>query len=300
MKLIKIIFIISTIAYITFFLCKKDNPSIEVEKTIKNWIGKKIVFPQKVDCISMNNEITCIPLDLTPYKILVYTDSTGCTSCKLQLYKWNVFIEEARNEMLDLVNFQFYFQPKNIEEMQLLFRRDSFKYPSHIDTDNQLNKLNDLPIDNRFQTFLLDKDNKVVFIGNPTDSPQVWNLYKKIIKRKKGTIISNTEVKSLITSLKIEKQTLDLKELKINKTTISKFSLKNTGNNPLIITNVSIACGCAVPKWAKQPILPNETTEIVVQVTPNSEGYFRKTIIVSCNIKEQKTKLIIKGVVKNS
>lgn len=79
----------------------------------------------------------------------------------------------------------------------------------------------------------------------------------------------------------------------------TKFNIKNTGNNPLIITNVSTTCGCTVPKWSKQPILPNRTTEIVVEITPSNIGFFRKTITVNSNIKKQKTILIIEGIVEN-
>ena len=39
--------------------------------------------------------------------------------------------------------------------------------PVCIDIDDQLNKLNKFPADITFQTFLLDKDNKVAVLGNP-------------------------------------------------------------------------------------------------------------------------------------
>lgn len=155
---------------------------MEIERVVKEWIGKEIIFPQEVTCISMNKDTTCISPNSTPYKILVYIDSIGCTSCKLHLYKWNTLIDEVKNEMQDLVNFQFYVHPKNIQDIQTLLLRDSFKYPSHLDTTNQLDKLNNLPKNSRFQTFLLDKDNKVIVIGNPVNNLQIWSLYKQIIK----------------------------------------------------------------------------------------------------------------------
>ena len=43
---------------------------------------------------------------------------------------------------------------------------------------NQLDKLNTFPKDSRYQTFLLDKYNKVVCIGNPTENPQI-DVYKR-------------------------------------------------------------------------------------------------------------------------
>ena len=177
-KLFKILFI-SILFYTGFSACKKNVTLAEAEKTVTEWTGKQIVFPPDVPCISLTKDTTCISPNSTPYKILVYTDSTGCTTCKLHLYKWNTLIEEVAKEVLGLVNFQFYFQPKDLDELKILFRRDNFIYPSYIDVDSELNRLNSLPANDKFQTFLLDEDNKVVSIGNPANNPQIWELYKK-------------------------------------------------------------------------------------------------------------------------
>lgn len=49
------------------------------------------------------------------------------------------------------------------------------------------------------------------------------------------------------------------------------FTFKNTGNEPLIITNVQVSCGCTTPKgWPRDPIPPGQTGEITVSF--NSTG----------------------------
>ena len=68
-----------------------------------------------------------------------------------------------------------------------------------MDICNQLDKLNTFPKDSRYQTFLLDKYNKVVCIGNPTENPQIWSLYKQIInenKRVEKTVVNGNLVYS--------------------------------------------------------------------------------------------------------
>jgi hypothetical protein len=43
------------------------------------------------------------------------------------------------------------------------------------------------------------------------------------------------------------------------------FRFTNTGNQPLIITNVTTQCGCTTPKgWPRDPVLPGEKGEITV------------------------------------
>lgn len=294
----RIIYIITSVYCILFCSCKTDNNSMEIEKIVKEWTGKEIIFPQNISCISMNKDTTCVSPNSTPYKILVYTDSIGCMSCKLKLYKWNALIDEVKNEMQSLVNFQFYLHPKDVENVQFLLRRDAFKYPAYLDVTNQLDKINNLPKNEEFQTFLLDKNNIVVAIGNPVNNFRIWDLYKQIIKGNKHINLSDSQDTPL-TSLQIEKQTIELKDLVVNKACFAKFNIKNIGYNPLIISNVNTTCGCTVPQWSKQPVLPNDTTTITVKVTPNNEGFFRKTITVNCNVKKQKIILIVNGIAKS-
>lgn len=53
------------------------------------------------------------------------------------------------------------------------------------------------------------------------------------------------------------------------------FKFKNTGNEPLIITNVEVTCGCTTPKgWARDPIAAGQSGEITVAF--NSLGKFGK------------------------
>jgi hypothetical protein len=61
------------------------------------------------------------------------------------------------------------------------------------------------------------------------------------------------------------------------------FSFTNKGDAPLVITKVTAACGCTVPSYPKEPILPGETGQIKVQYNTKKTGVFTKTITVSTN-----------------
>lgn len=43
------------------------------------------------------------------------------------------------------------------------------------------------------------------------------------------------------------------------------FKFTNSGKSELIITSAKGSCGCTVPEWPKQPIMPGETGEIKVK-----------------------------------
>lgn len=60
------------------------------------------------------------------------------------------------------------------------------------------------------------------------------------------------------------------------------FVVKNTGDKPLIISNVKPSCGCTTPEWSKEPILPGKTGQIKVHYN-TTPGSFQKMIEVFTN-----------------
>ena len=75
------------------------------------------------------------------------------------------------------------------------------------------------------------------------------------------------------------------------------FEFTNTGNAPLIISNVRSTCGCTVPEKPDGPIMPGETGEIKVKYDTNRVNPIRKTITVISNADRPTVALKIKGTV---
>jgi len=63
---------------------------------------------------------------------------------------------------------------------------------------------------------------------------------------------------------------------------IRTFEFTNTGDAPLIISNVLSTCGCTVPSYSTEPIMPGKSGKIEIKynLTP---GPIRKTITVESN-----------------
>ncbi|WP_026755204.1 DUF1573 domain-containing protein [Sediminibacter sp. Hel_I_10] len=78
------------------------------------------------------------------------------------------------------------------------------------------------------------------------------------------------------------------------------FEFTNTGNAPLIISNVKSTCGCTVPQKPKDPIMPGKTGEISVKYDTNRVNPIRKTITVTSNAETPTVALKIKGLVVDS
>lgn len=62
------------------------------------------------------------------------------------------------------------------------------------------------------------------------------------------------------------------------------FQFKNVGKQPLIITNASASCGCTVPEFPKEPIMPGKKGQLKVTFnTSGKSGPFDKTVFIQSN-----------------
>lgn len=77
----------------------------------------------------------------------------------------------------------------------------------------------------------------------------------------------------------------DYGEIQLGSDGAFEFVFTNTGNEPLILSKPRSSCGCTVPSWPKEPILPGETNNIKVTYNTNKAGSFNKTVTVYSNAK---------------
>ena len=276
------------ILLLTIFLsaCQDKQKEI-ITLLVKEWQGKQILFPENMVFTRFASDTTNFVIPTSDYKVLVFVDSIGCTSCKLQLSRCKEFIRYTDSISQKNIPFLFFFQFDDQWEIHSLLIRENFDKPICLDRSDSLNQLNHFPKDIRFQVFLLDKNNKVVVIGNPVHNPNVKELYLEEISRKQP-------VAPIQTTVKVEKESLLLETIPLGKSKDTLFKLVNTGDQPLVIIDVTTTCGCAQTLFDKHPVQPGESLHIKVGVTPENKGLFDETITVKCNT-NQLIKLNIRG-----
>jgi archaellum component FlaG (FlaF/FlaG flagellin family) len=128
-------------------------------------------------------------------------------------------------------------------------------------------------------------------------------LFTSCDVRTKDKIDNNiaTEVKALDataapTSVQIIDSLYDFGKVAEGQNVEYSYRFKNTGTQPLIVTNVSASCGCTVPEKPEAPIKPGETGFIKVKF--NSEGRpgaTHKAVTVLSNASPAFPDLILKG-----
>lgn len=78
-----------------------------------------------------------------------------------------------------------------------------------------------------------------------------------------------------------------------------EFTVTNSGTEPLIISNAKGSCGCTVPEWDREPIMPGKTSKIKVRYDTQRVGPINKTVTLTSNAANEPTlTLRIKGNVK--
>jgi hypothetical protein len=73
------------------------------------------------------------------------------------------------------------------------------------------------------------------------------------------------------------------------------FVFTNTGDAPLIIKSARGSCGCTVPEYSKEPVMPGEKSEIKVRYDTNRLNAFTKTVTLTTNADPGQVVLRIKG-----
>ena len=266
--------------------CNSEDKNV-FKQLVQEWDGKVLSFPSQSVFTSLGKDTVDFFPNAT-YKIVSYVDSVGCMSCKLQLYKWKDFINRLQD-----VPVLFYMHPKKVDELQYILEKNFFDYPVCIDVNDSLNKLNHFPTEMEFQTFLLDKNNKVVAMGNPVLNPKVKELYLKIIQGK--PLWDDGEDKQVMTTVSLESTVLSMGDFSWQEERQGTFRLKNTGEKPLVIQDVVTSCGCLTVDYSQEPVMPGKEAVIGVTYKADSPGYFNKVVTVYCNAEDSPIRLRVSG-----
>ena len=130
---------------------------------------------------------TIIDMDSAIVKMVVYVDSTECSPCVLdKMYLWNDIIDET-SKYGEKMKYIFVFEPKQgdieLDNLFLAAEYSGLNNCIYIDTAMTFKKQNDfLPESKLYHSFLLDKNNRILFVGNPIDNKKIEEIFEGTIK----------------------------------------------------------------------------------------------------------------------
>lgn len=97
-----------------------------------------------------------------------------------------------------------------------------------------------------------------------------------------------------------EQKTVKFEKTKAGEVLFFEYAFLNSGNEPLIISEVKVTCGCTKPEYPSVPVRPGESGKIKVSFdTKGKIGYQDRILEVISNAKNPVEKIRFKGMVDN-
>lgn len=101
--------------------------------------------------------------------------------------------------------------------------------------------------------------------------------------------------------LSLDKEVHDYGTIKQGGNGECEFTVTNTGDQPLIISNCQGSCGCTVPQCETAPIKPGAKSVIKVKYDSNRVGPINKSVTITSNATNTPSKVVtIKGTVEGT
>lgn len=96
-------------------------------------------------------------------------------------------------------------------------------------------------------------------------------------------------------TVKFTKETHDFGKVEQGKPVTYVFTFKNTGTDPVIISDAQASCGCTKPSWTKEPVMPGKTGSVSATYNAAAMGGFNKSVTVTSNAETPTVVLYLKG-----
>lgn len=177
----KRIFTSISICMLFFLISACNYRQKHIERTVNDLYAQKIVVPY--------SDMETIVVDSSKlkksssFRILAYVDSTECTSCYASHFsEWEYILKECR-KYEPAISFITIIEAKELaNEIKREYLKSNFSKSIFIDRTGVFRKKNPtFPDANIMHVLLLDKDNKVVLVGNPLNNKRIEELlYNKL------------------------------------------------------------------------------------------------------------------------
>jgi len=108
--------------------------------------------------------------------------------------------------------------------------------------------------------------------------------------------VAEEELSDFTTTMEFEEETFDFGTI-VSGEKVSFFAeFKNTGDSPLVIKSAKGSCGCTIPQWPKEPIMPGETSQMLIEFnSKGKQGKTTKRVTITANTEPAQTFLTITG-----
>lgn len=174
------------LAVVLFVSCEeKEN----VKETLRLMQSHPVCLPlDEMQCCFRGNDTVMLDSIKNDFRLVVYVDSTECSPCLLdKMFIWNDRLEDAKKTPSQLKHiFIFAPKPEQLEDAYLSLQYCGLESPVYIDTAFAFRKKNPYFPENRiYHTFLLNRNDSILLVGNPMENPKIDEMLKHVLTNNK-------------------------------------------------------------------------------------------------------------------
>lgn len=166
------------------YSCSEENKyKNRIVKELSIFKKNEIIIPDNLVAINYGNQISDRELLKRPLKLVVYINQTGCEGCKMQeLIPLYIFILQTKH--LYKLGVLIIISSSDIMTIENRLQQIRFRYSIFYDLDGSFEKLNpNLPRDDKFHSFLINENHKVILFGNPALNYKLKTLYLNTLEK---------------------------------------------------------------------------------------------------------------------
>lgn len=276
-----------------------EKPSVKSD--LAEFLGSRIVFP---DVFGIGYDDS----GGNAGRIVVFYDTATCATCQMKrIDEWKFLFSDIDTSRITPL---FIFSPRDDDRVRYEEELQKAKLPYCVisDYDRLFTQANEhLPELRTLHVFLLDRDDAVVFAGNPMHNNLLWETYCKYMQalaQNDGKIPDgfDKEIEVFLSGRKYPDNGLyfdclaaDIGSVAEGKEQTVTFTAVNTREHAIHITRVLTDCDCTEATCSRDALGPGEKCVFTAVFTPDETGKFEKFIFISTAESEQETVLTFTG-----
>lgn len=173
------IIVLCSVGFVAYNL--SNAPKKALEKQVMAMTGLKVDLSFEQAKAYFNGKDS-VYTSLPKKKLVVFVDSTSCSSCFIshltEYFEINDTLQVSHAELVIILHPQ----QARIEEVSTRLQQEKFPFRCIVDSGGEfIRKNQNIPSNQLLHSFLLDVEDKIALIGNPTRNQRIKELlYKRL------------------------------------------------------------------------------------------------------------------------
>ena len=180
MNRLRIFFVLSVLVVACSLTCCSNKHAIR-DKIALMKSSKIDICLDSMMCVTKSTDID---ENLSkPFRLIVFVDSSSCSLCEIRkIWKWEAFLKEKERSNFIGLFVILETNRKKMADIKETLESDGISCPVYLDYKFSFLRNNPhVPNNHLFHSFLLDKNDSVILIGEPIQNKTIENLYDKKI-----------------------------------------------------------------------------------------------------------------------